>query len=144
VLTAALGFFMVGRFGGSLVMRKVPAEKMLFLCGGGCEACILLVLMNFGRLSMIGLIGVFLFEAVMFPTIFSLAVRDLGSLTKSASSILMMTPVGGCGFLLVGIIADATDMVVPFIIPLMCYVIVGLYGFGLMVSRARKLRKVSR
>jgi FHS family L-fucose permease-like MFS transporter len=93
---------------------------------------------------MIGLIGVFLFEAVMFPTIFSLAVRDLGSLTKSASSILMMTPVGGCGFLLVGIIADATDMVVPFIIPLMCYVIVGLYGFGLMVSRARKLRKVSR
>ena len=98
VLTAALGFFMVGRFGGSLVMRKVPAEKMLFLCGGGCVACILLVLMNFGRLSMIGLIGVFLFEAVMFPTIFSLAVRDLGSLTKSASSILMMTPVGAGGY----------------------------------------------
>ena len=140
VLTAALGFFMVGRFGGSLVMRKVPAERMLFLCGGGCVACVLLVLMNFGRLSMIGLIGVFLFEAVMFPTIFSLAVRDLGSLTKSASSILMMTPVGGCGFLLVGIIADATDMVVPFIIPLLCYVIVGLYGFGLMVSQARKER----
>ncbi len=61
-------------------------------------------------------------------------------MTKSASSILMMTPVGGCGFLLVGIIADATDMVVPFIIPLMCYVIVGLYGFGLMVSQARKER----
>ena len=140
VLTAALAFFMVGRFGGSLVMRKVPAETMLFLCGGGCVACVMLVLMNFGRLSLIGLIGVFLFEAVMFPTIFSLAVRDLGSLTKSASSILMMTPVGGCGFLLVGVIADATDMVVPFIIPLLCYVIVGLYGFGLMVSQARKAR----
>ena len=96
--------------------------------------------MNFGRWSMIGLIGNYLFEAVMFPTIFSLAVRGLGSLTKSASSILMMTPVGGCGFLLVGIIADATDMVVPFIIPLLCYVIVALYGFGLVVSRARKLR----
>ena len=140
VLTAALGFFMVGRFGGSLVMRKVPAETMLFICAGGCVACVMLVLMNFGRLSMIGLIGIYLFEAVMFPTIFSLAVRGLGSLTKSASSILMMTPVGGCGFLLVGIIADATDMVVPFIIPLMCYFIVGLYGFGLMVSKARKER----
>ena len=140
VLTGALAFFMVGRFGGSLIMRRLPAEMMLFLCGAGCVACIMLVLMNFGRWSMIGLIGNYLFEAVMFPTIFSLAVRGLGSLTKSASSILMMTPVGGCGFLLVGIIADATDMVVPFIIPLLCYVIVALYGFGLVVSRARKLR----
>ena len=126
---------MVGRFGGSFVMRKVLAEKMLFICGGGCVACTMLVLMNFGRWSMIGLLGIYFFEAVMFPTIFSLAVRGLGSLTKSASSILMMTPVGGCGFLLVGIIADATDMVVPFIIPLLCYVIVGLYGFGLMIRR---------
>ena len=91
--------------------------------------------MNFGRYSMIGLLGIYLFEAVMFPTIFSLAVRGLGSLTKSASSLLMMTPVGGCGFLLVGVIADATDMVIPFIIPLVCYVIVGLYGFGLTVNR---------
>jgi FHS family L-fucose permease-like MFS transporter len=140
VLTGALAFFMVGRFGGSLIMRRLPAEMMLFICGAGCVTCIMLVLMNFGRWSMIGLIGNYLFEAVMFPTIFSLAVRGLGSLTKSASSILMMTPVGGCGFLLVGIIADATDMVVPFIIPLLCYVIVALYGFGLVVSRARKLR----
>ena len=128
-------FFMVGRFGGSFIMRWIPAEKMLLFCGCGCVACTMLVLMNFGRISMIGLLGNYLFEAVMFPTIFSLAVRNMGSLTKSASSILMMTPVGGCGFLLVGIIADATDMVVPFIIPLLCYITVGLYGFGLTVHR---------
>ena len=79
--------------------------------------------------------GVFFFEAIMFPTIFSLAVRDLGSLTKSASSILMMTPVGGCGFLLVGIIADASNMVIPFIIPLLGYILVTLYGFGLVIHR---------
>ena len=135
VLTGALAFFMVGRFGGSLIMRKVPAEVMLMTCGFGCVISVMIVLMNFGRYSMIGLLGIYLFEAVMFPTIFSLAVRGLGSLTKSASSLLMMTPVGGCGFLLVGVIADATDMVIPFIIPLVCYVIVGLYGFGLTVNR---------
>jgi FHS family L-fucose permease-like MFS transporter len=135
VLTGALAFFMVGRFGGSLIMRKVPAEVMLMTCGFGCVISVMVVLMNFGRYSMIGLLGIYLFEAVMFPTIFSLAVRGLGSLTKSASSLLMMTPVGGCGFLLVGVIADATDMVIPFIIPLVCYVIVGLYGFGLTVNR---------
>ena len=95
----------------------------------------MIVLMNFGEYSMIGLLAIYLFEAVMFPTIFSLALRGLGSLTKTASSILMMTPVGGCGFLLVGVIADATNLVIPFIIPLICYVVVGLYGFGLVVPK---------
>lgn len=135
VLTCALAFFMVGRFGGSMIMRRMPAEKMLLICGCGCVACTMLVLMNVGRVSLYALLGIFLFEAIMFPTIFSLAVRDLGSLTKSASSILMMTPVGGCGFLLVGIIADATDLVVPFIIPLLGYILVALYGFGLVIHQ---------
>lgn len=127
-----------GSFGGSFIMRWVPAEQMLLICGCGCVLCTMVVLMNFGKLSMIGLLGNYLFEAIMFPTIFSLAVRGLGSLTKSASSILMMTPVGGCGFLLVGIIADATDMIVPFIIPLLCYIVVGLYGFGITIHREEK------
>ena len=132
VLTGALAFFMVGRFVGSFIMRWLPAEHMLLICGCGCVLCIMAVLMNFGRLSLIGLLGNYLFEAIMFPTIFSLAVRGLGSLTKSASSVLMMTPVGGCGFLLMGVVADATNLVVPFIIPLIGYIIVALYGFGLM------------
>ena len=135
VLTGALGFFMVGRFGGSFIMRYVRPEVMLLVCGCGCVLSTMIVLMNFGEFSMIGLLAIYLFEAVMFPTIFSLALRGLGSLTKTASSILMMTPVGGCGFLLVGVIADATNLVIPFIIPLICYVVVGLYGFGLVVPK---------
>ena len=134
-LTGALAFFMVGRFGGSLIMRKVSAEWMLLICAVGCVASTMLVLMNIGRYSFVGLMGVFLFEAIMFPTIFSLAVRDLGSLTKTASSILMMTPVGGCGFLLVGVIADSTNLVIPFVIPLLGYILVGLFGFGLVVHQ---------
>jgi FHS family L-fucose permease-like MFS transporter len=133
VLTCALGFFMVGRFGGSFIMRYIRPEVMLLICGCGCVLSTLVVLMNFGEYSMIGLLAIYLFEAVMFPTIFSLALRGLGSLTKTASSILMMTPVGGCGFLLVGVIADATNLVIPFVIPMLCYIIVGLYGFGLVV-----------
>ena len=92
----------------------------------------MLVLLNLGRFSLYALVANYMFEAIMFPTIFSLAVRGLGSLTKSASSVLMMTPVGGCGFLLMGVVADATNLVVPFIIPLVGYIIVALYGFGLM------------
>lgn len=134
-LTGALAFFMVGRFGGSMIMRKVSAEWMLLICAAGCVVSTMLVLMDIGHLSFVGLMGIFLFEAVMFPTIFSLAVRGLGSLTKTASSILMMTPVGGCGFLLVGVIADSTNLVIPFIIPLLGYILVGLFGFGLVVHR---------
>ena len=118
-----------------MIMRWVPAERMLLICGCGCVCCKMLVLMNIGMFSLGGLMGIFLFEAIMFPTIFSLAIRGLGSLTKSASSILMMTPVGGCGFLLVGIIADATNLVVPFIVPLLGYILVALFGFGLVIHR---------
>ncbi|MBR1401960.1 MAG: sugar MFS transporter [Prevotella sp.] len=132
VLTGALAFFMVGRFVGSWIMRYVKPERMLLICGIGCVSCTMLVLMNVCMLSLVALLGIYLFEAIMFPTIFSLAVSGLGSLTKSASSILMMTPVGGCGFLLMGIIADATDLVIPFIIPLLGYIVVALYGFGLV------------
>jgi len=132
VLTCALAFFMVGRFIGSWIMRRVPAERMLLICGIGTVVCCTVVLLNVGRLSMIALMGNYLFEAIMFPTIFSLALQGLGNLTKSASSLLMMTPVGGCGFLLMGLIADSTgNLVIPFLIPLIGYAVVMLYAFAL-------------
>lgn len=128
VLTVALGFFMVGRFFGSWIMRKVAAERMLLYCGVGSVACIGLVLLDFGQLSMYALIANYLFEAIMFPTIFSLALRGLGNLTKSASSLLMMTPIGGCFFLLMGYVADQTNLVVPFLIPFIGYFVVLLFA----------------
>jgi FHS family L-fucose permease-like MFS transporter len=70
----------------------------------------------------------YLFEAIMFPTIFSLALKNLGGLTKTASSLLMMTPVGGCGFLLMGYLADSTTLIIPFVIPLIGYLIVLLFA----------------
>jgi FHS family L-fucose permease-like MFS transporter len=57
-----------------------------------------------------------------------LSLRGLGNLTKSASSLLMMTPIGGCGFLLMGIIADSTNLVLPFIIPFIGFFVVLLFA----------------
>lgn len=129
VLTLALAFFMVGRFLGSWIMRHVAAERMLLYCAIGSVVCIGLVLCNIGYVSMVALVCNYVFEAIMFPTIFSLALRGLGNLTKSASSLLMMTPIGGCGFLLMGLIADATGMhSLPFIIPFLGYFIVLLFA----------------
>ena len=129
VLTIALAFFMVGRFVGSWLMRHIKAEHMLLGCAIGSVVCMGVVLLNLGKVSMVALVLNYAFEAIMFPTIFSLSLRGLGNLTKSASSLLMMTPIGGCGFLLMGIITDSTGMVsMPFIIPFLGYFIVLLFA----------------
>lgn len=128
VLTLALAFFMVGRFLGSWIMRHIQATTMLLICAVGSVVCIGLVLCNLGIISLVALVGNYLFEAIMFPTIFSIALTGLGNLTKSASSLLMMTPIGGCGFLLMGMIADITHVTLPFVVPFVGFLIVLAYA----------------
>lgn len=139
VLTGALAFFMVGRFLGSWIMRRIKAERMLFYCATGSVLCISVVLLNLGVISMVALVCNYLFEAIMFPTIFALALTGLGNLTKSASSLLMMTPIGGCGFLLMGYVADTVNMVIPFVIPWIGYAVVLAYAWKLMRKRKGEL-----
>ena len=128
VLTLALAFFMVGRFMGSWIMRHIQATTMLLICAVGSVVCIGLVLCDLGIVSLVALVGNYLFEAIMFPTIFSIALTGLGNLTKSASSLLMMTPIGGCGFLLMGMIADTTHVTLPFVVPFVGFLIVLAYA----------------
>lgn len=132
ILTIALGFFMVGRFVGSWLMQYVRAEKLLLLCAAGSVGSMVVVLLGLGKISMVALIANYLFEAIMFPTIFSLALNGLGNLKKSAASLLMMTPIGGCGFLLMGIIADASNLIAPFVIPFFGYFVVLLFASELL------------
>ena len=132
ILTIALGFFMVGRFVGSWLMQYVRAEKLLLLCAAGSVGSMVVVLLGLGKISMVALIANYLFEAIMFPTIFSLALNGLGNLKKSAASLLMMTPIGGCGFLMMGIIADASNLIAPFVIPFFGYFVVLLFASELL------------
>lgn len=126
ILTIALGLFMLARFVGAAVMSAVAAEKYLLFCTAGSVVCIVVLLLDLGRdVSLTALLCNYAFEAIMFPTIFALTLQGLGGLTKSASSILMMTPVGGCGFLLMGYVADTTgNLTVPFFIPLLGFIVV--------------------
>ena len=138
ILGFALMFFMAGRFVGSWVMQGVPAEKTLYACATGSVLSIAGVIVSafftqqadswIKHLPLVFLLLNYVCEAIMFPTIFSLAIKGMGPLTKSASSILMMTPVGGCAFLLVGFVADSAGFIVPFFIPLMAFVVVWAYA----------------
>lgn len=124
-----LGLFMLGRFIGSWIMRRVRAEKMLFVCATGVVATMVVVLLDLGYVSLLALLLTYAFEAIMFPTIFALSLRGLGSNTKRASSFLMMSPVGGVvGPLLMGLVADYTSMVTAFVVPLVAYVVVWFYA----------------
>ncbi|MBR4381321.1 MAG: MFS transporter [Bacteroidaceae bacterium] len=122
--------FMCARFVGSWVMSKIEAERVLLFCAIGTVVANALVLMNLGKASMIALMLNFVFEAIMFPTIFTFALRGLGKRTKQASSILMMSTIGGAiGTMLMGVIGDRTSLSVAFIIPLIGYIVVMAYSW---------------
>lgn len=120
-----LSLFMAGRFAGSWIMSRVRAEKMLFWCAVGTVIMTAVVIADLGFVSLVALLCCYAFEAIMFPTIFALALRGLGSHTKRASSFLMMSPVGGAvGPLLMGYVADSFSMSFSFLVPLCGYVVV--------------------
>lgn len=85
-----------------------------------------------GTLSLIAFFALYLGESIMFPTIFSLALRDAGTKTKLASSLLIMTIVGGAvAPVIMGYIADTTgSMAIAFLIPLVCYGVIGTYALS--------------
>ena len=133
---AGLGLFMCGRFAGSWIMRYVRAEKFLLICAIGTVVSTALVVMNLGMVSFVSLILIYLFEAIMFPTIFAISLRGLGDYTKRASSYLMMTPIGGAvGPLMMGYVGDMTSMSFSFIVPLISYAVVLLYALKVVHIR---------
>lgn len=93
-------------------------------------AMILCVVECSGTLSLVAFFALYLGERITSPTIFSLALRDAGTKTKLASSLLIMTIVGGAvAPVIMGYIADTTgSMAIAFLIPLVCYGVIGTYA----------------
>jgi len=138
LLSGGLLLFMVGRLVGSWLMQRVAAPKVLLGCAVGTVVCIGsilflgsagLQLQSIKTLAIVALLLNFLFESIMFPTIYSLALEGVPTEKLGrAGSILMMTPVGGCSFLLMGMLADSVGGVLPFLLPLAGYAVVLLYA----------------
>ncbi|MCM1449885.1 MAG: MFS transporter [Clostridiales bacterium] len=132
----ALGLFLLARVAGSAVMRYVSATKVLAVCGVMTVAGALLVTLNLGLPSRVGLFMCYAFEAIMFPTIFAITIsRCAPSTTKIASSFLMMTPLGGAvGTSLMGWVGGISSMSTSFIVPTAGYLIVLIYAMTLLVK----------
>lgn len=125
-----LGLFMCGRFAGSWIMRYIRAERVLFCCAVGTVFATFLIVCDLGLLSLVALFLVYVFEAIMFPTIFAISLKGLGVYTKRASSYLMMSPVGGAiGPVLMGYVADNSNMSWSFAVPFVSFCVVLFYAW---------------
>jgi MFS transporter, FHS family, L-fucose permease len=92
-----------------------------------------------GKVALYGIVATGLFNSIMFPTIFSLAIERLGPLTNKASSLLIMAIVGGAVIpLLQGMLADRIGLHLSFVLPVVCYVYIIFYG--LVGSRLQAVR----
>lgn len=124
-----MSLFAVGRFSGSMIMKKMKPGSLLGLCAAINTLLMFFVIMNHNRFGIIALISCYLFMSIMFPSIFALGLRNLGDKTKTASSILVLTVVGGAiAPSLMGILG-AESMNVGFIIPLICFLYISFFGY---------------
>jgi FHS family L-fucose permease-like MFS transporter len=121
---------MAGRFGGSWVMRKLPASAVL-----GAFAVMVVTLLSIsmiasGKPAMWSILFVGCFNSIMFPTIFTLGIAELGPLTSKGSGILMSAAVGGAIVpVLQGALADRIGVQHAFLLSTICYVYVAFYAF---------------
>jgi FHS family L-fucose permease-like MFS transporter len=117
--------FMIGRFSGSWMMKRISAPKLLSLFGVGALICTLIAIGTSGIAAVVALVLVGFFNSIMFPTIFALSLKNLGGLTKRASSLLVMSIIGG-GLIpaAMGKISDLTNIQRAFVVPLICYLYV--------------------
>ncbi len=124
-LSAALLGFMIGRFAGTFFMRFVSPSKLLALYSVIVMVLLLIAIVTTGMVAIYALIAVEFFLSIMFPTIFALSVRGLGTKTKEGSALVIMSIVGGAVFpVIMGRVSDSSNIQVSYIVPAVCFLMV--------------------
>ncbi len=123
------GGAMVGRFIGSGLLQRFKAGSMLAIYSG-CNIFLLFISMNTGGLiAFWAILSVGLFNSIMFPTIFTLAIKGIKENTAQGSGILCTAIVGGAIIPpLYGAMADQFGLQLALMVPVMCYLYILWYG----------------
>lgn len=131
LLSVAMISFMVGRFFSTWLMGRVQAATLLMLYALVNIALCGVVMLSIDAVSVVALIAIFFFMSIMFPTIFALGVKNMGSHTKRASSFMIMAIVGGAIMpYFMGAIADHYSTAMAYGLPLVCFIVVLFYGMS--------------
>ena len=123
------GGAMVGRFIGAYLTSVLAPGKVLGVFAAGAVTMIIISMMTGGITSMISILAVGLFNSIMFPTIFTIAIEDLGDLKPQGSGILC-TAIAGGAFIppLYGYFTDMAGFKTAFILLLICYGYILMFG----------------
>jgi MFS transporter, FHS family, L-fucose permease len=125
----------VGRIVGTFLMKFMAPNKLLAAFAFGSIGCCLIVAQSWGWTSFIALLMINFFFSIMFPTIFSLGLKNLGAHTQQASSFISMGVVGGAFFpYVMGLVANH-DVATAYYLPIVCYFIIFLFGARLYKVR---------
>ena len=125
------GGSMIGRFLGAPLLRRIKAGYLLGLCAIAAATLVTVSMLVGGHTAMWSILAVGLFNSIMFPTIFSLGVAELGPVTGNGSGILNMAIVGGAILPVIqGAIADHVGLHHAFFLPVICYLYILFYGLS--------------
>ncbi|GGA59725.1 MFS transporter [Edaphobacter acidisoli] len=124
------GGAMVGRFVGSWLLTKVRTSTVLALAAVVAGLLVVVSILTHGPTAMWAILAVGLFNSVMFPSIFTVGLAGLGPLTSKGSSLMVQAIVGGALIPLgEGHLADKIGVHHAFVIPVVCYVYIALFGY---------------
>ena len=130
MLTGTLAAFAVGRFSSAWLMRHFHAQSMLVVYSVINVVLGLVAVVHPSWLGTMCLLTTSLFMSIMFPTIFALGLKGMGEKTKTAGSLLVMAILGGAALTKVmGILADKSGLQAAYIVPVVCFAGIALYGW---------------
>ena len=136
------GGAMMGRFLGAPVLRRYKAGHVLALCAIAAAALVTTSMALGGHAAMWAMLAVGFFNSIMFPTIFSLGVAELGPLTGNGSGVMNMAIVGGAVLPVVqGAIADRFGLHHAFVLPVICYLYILFYALSGSRSNSERYGK---
>jgi FHS family L-fucose permease-like MFS transporter len=125
------GGAMVGRFIGSAILQKMSTRGLLGVCAVCAAALVAISMLSAGHFAMYSIILVGLFNSIMFPSIFTLGVAELGPLTGDGSGIMIMAIVGGAIIPVAqGAIADRIGIHHAFFLPVICYLYILFFALS--------------
>jgi FHS family L-fucose permease-like MFS transporter len=128
-LTISLVVFTVGRFVGTALLKKIKGHNLLGIYAVINIALLIVGILLPGNIGAWMLVATSFFMSIMYPTIFSLGIRDLGQHTKLASSVLVMAIIGGAILtMLMGAVSDLAGIANSLVVPLLCFVFVAFYA----------------
>ena len=129
-LTAALAIFTLGRFVSTLLLRFIPAGHLLGAFAVTNAAFAMVAAMRPGWVGVWCLVTMSFFMSMMFPTIFALGIKGLGTRTKTGGSLLVMSIIGGAALTpVMGKVADLLGVAMAYTVPAACYVGIALYAW---------------